>query len=192
MAIKRAEIPVPRKIQETLTMTAKGYFKPWFVQDEDFRVMDPKKWMRAMKEKRCFICGLRITGEVMHMVHGPKSATNCCVSEPGGHRECMEYALQVCPYILYPNAKRREAGMPEGTNEGPNSNPLAELGNPGVYFITGAKRYMIHDSGHGYPLIGWNDNEVVYQARWVEGEKILERDGPLEWKEVWEGAQYPH
>jgi hypothetical protein len=105
-------IPMPPRI-EKLPRDERGYPIPWNVlRDVDgkpiFTANDSAKHMRAIYEALCPICGER-TGKWKWFVGGPKSAfdPNGWYFDLPGHRECMEYALQVCPYLAAKNYAHR-------------------------------------------------------------------------------------
>jgi hypothetical protein len=91
-----------------LPKDTRGYPIPWNVLRADdgtpfFTVNDSRKALVALREDRCPICGERL-GRWHWFVGGPRSAFEhggCYIDLPG-HRECMEYALQTCPYLAMP------------------------------------------------------------------------------------------
>jgi hypothetical protein len=89
---------------------------PWFVHRPangaiDFRVMDPKRFAEAIKERRCWVCGDRL-GKFIAFVGGPLSAAQRLYADPPSHVECAEYSAKVCPFLSNPTAHRREADQP--------------------------------------------------------------------------------
>ena len=68
-----------------------------------FTVNDDRKAWRALREGLCPICGERL-GRFLWLVGGPRSAFHPggCYLDLPGHRECMEFALQTCPYLAAP------------------------------------------------------------------------------------------
>jgi hypothetical protein len=72
-----------------------------------FTVNDPNKVVRLTMERGCHVCGSRL-GKRAWFVGGPLSAFHPAGVYNDGpvHRECMEYAMQVCPYL----AGRMSAG----------------------------------------------------------------------------------
>lgn len=169
MRVKRPEIPVPAGMM-TLPMTQKGYLKPWFVCDDDFRIADNQKWVKAYEEKRCWICG-HINKKGFAFVHGPLSAQNNVATDAPSHPECAEYAVQVCPFITLPTARRREGNMPDGILQAMTQSKEGVLENPGVYYITIASKYSVKMSRDGYPLLAWQDSDIVSRSKWVEGSR---------------------
>ncbi len=65
-----------------------------------------RPWL-ALRDSRCPICGERL-GRWRWLVGGPRSAfdPHGCYFDLPGHRDCVEYALQVCPYLAIPKYLR--------------------------------------------------------------------------------------
>lgn len=76
----------------------------------DFRVNDPILTVAAMKGNRCGICGGIL--DYWKVFFGDANAmdNHRLFTEPGAHEECMEYALQVCPFLH--GKGRRETNLP--------------------------------------------------------------------------------
>lgn len=131
----REELPSLPPRMRHLPVDSRGYPVPWFVGwvdgVPDFRVLGPGKREQAVKETRCWICG-RQRGKYGAFVIGPMCAINRISSEPPSHRECAEFAIQSCPFMMRPQAKRREAGLPEEATE-PDGIMITR--NPGVYLL---------------------------------------------------------
>lgn len=148
------------------------YFVAWFDRDgkpcadgdgiPDFRITDPVKIARAIKESRCWICGQAPMGVYKCFVIGPMCSINRCISEPPSHRDCAIYAARICPFLAKPNMVRNESGglyengkLRDGVNEaaghGLKRNPGAvcvwitksfntfrpDPGKPGILFSLG-------------------------------------------------------
>jgi hypothetical protein len=99
-----------------LERDARGYPIPWFVHRPsnggiDFRGMDPKRFLQAVKERRCWVCGDRL-GKYIAFVGGPLSAAQRIYADPPSHVECAEFSAKVCPFLAIPSAQRREANKP--------------------------------------------------------------------------------
>lgn len=94
----------------------RGYPIPWFAHRPadgtiDFRVMDPGRFVLAVKEHRCWVCGDRL-GKFIAFVGGPLSAAQRIYSDPPSHVECAAFSAKVCPFLTIPTAQRREANKP--------------------------------------------------------------------------------
>src|SRR5437763_12378791 len=66
----------------------RGYPVPWFVAypngpegEPEFRTFDPKKWIAAVQEKRCWVCGQQL-GAYLAFVLGPMCGITRTTSEP--------------------------------------------------------------------------------------------------------------
>lgn len=114
----------PRRMARLAT-DHRGFVVPWFVQwfedgkpaeygqgAPDFRVADERKFVRALKQKLCWLCGDKL-GAHLAFVIGPMCAVNQVTSEPPCHLECAEYACRVCPFLSRPRMRRNEHELPE-------------------------------------------------------------------------------
>ncbi len=114
-----------------------GYPIPFFVADQssanpDFRVAGRPQFAAAVRAARCWVCGNPRRDGADAFTIGPMCAVNRVSADPPSHLECAEYSVRVCPVLLRPEMRRREAGLP----------PLAETTagialarNPGVSLI---------------------------------------------------------
>jgi hypothetical protein len=127
-------VDMPPRLRN-LPRDARGYPVPWFVDwpngVPDFRVVDARKYPRAVRERRCWICG-DIMGRYMAFVIGPMCAINRISSEPPSHRECAEYAAQVCPFLARPEARRNPMNLP---TEAYDAAGIGISRNPGVTLV---------------------------------------------------------
>ena len=127
-----------------------GYPVPWFVAwidgEPDFRVMDGDKLARAVREKRCWVCGQRFSGPTVAFVIGPMCAVNRVSAEPPSHRDCGVYSAQACPFLANPHKRRREANKPAEATD-PGGIMLAR--NPGVALVWITRDHKVVDDGRG-------------------------------------------
>ena len=107
----KTAIAEPERIAR-LEHDGRGYPIPWNVlRGTDghpfFIVNDDRKALQALRAKLCPICGERL-GRWKWFVGGLRSAFDPagCYFDLPGHRECIEYALQVCPYLAIPKYLR--------------------------------------------------------------------------------------
>lgn len=109
------EVPMPARIR-VLPRNKAGYPIPWFVADidgeRDFRIADASKMMTAVRQRLCWLCGIRMKPEVAFVI-GPMCAVNRISSEPPCHPQCARYAAMVCPFLTTPEMRRREGGKPD-------------------------------------------------------------------------------
>jgi hypothetical protein len=101
------QTPMPLRIAR-LRRDARGYPIPWNVLlAEDgtpfFTVNDDRKHWAAIRGGLCPLCG-EMLGRWKWFVGGPRSAfdENGWYMDLPGHHDCIEYALQVCPYLAAP------------------------------------------------------------------------------------------
>ena len=166
----RPEIPpLPRRLRGL--PVSRGYAVPWFVAwldgAPDFRVSDPVKWRRAIRERRCWICGEAL-GVHLAFVIGPMCGINRTTTEPPGHLECAIWSAQACPFLTRPHARRREVDAADAIS--PGGIPI--LRNPGVTLIWTTRTYRLFDDGHGKPLIEIGLPEAV---RWYAEGRLATR-----------------
>ena len=91
-----------------LPRDSRGYPIPWNVLRASdgtpfFTINDDTKASKAIRLGLCPICGGEL-GRWRWFVGGPRSAfdPHGWYLDLPGHRECMEYALQACPYLATP------------------------------------------------------------------------------------------
>lgn len=102
-----------------LPIDDRGYPVPWFVAwfdapdgrpVPDFRVVDSVKFVRAVKEKRCWVCGEPL-GVWLAFPIGPMCAITRTTSEPPCHLECATWSARNCPFLVNP-ARGRDTNKP--------------------------------------------------------------------------------
>lgn len=178
MTMLRPELDaLPRRMQ-LLPVDSRGYPVPWFVQWLDaqqqptthdtpgarpeFRVMDQRKWIRAVRERRCWVCG-DVLGIFKTFVIGPMCGINRTTSEPPCHRECAEWSARNCPFLSRPQMVRRDN---DGLMERTIANVAGEFitRNPGVTLLWTTKTFTIWRDDKGAPLITIGDPTSI---RWL-------------------------
>jgi hypothetical protein len=164
MTLKTTE-PLPVRMQH-LPVDERGYVVPWFVDwldgKPEFRAMDPNKFVRAIKQRRCWVCGERL-GVNMCFVAGPMCGINRTSSEPPSHLECARWSARNCPFLANPRMVRRE-------DETTDAGIVAGFGikrNPGVVMLWITRGYEIFTDGRGQHLIQMGTPETV--EWWCEG-----------------------
>lgn len=152
---------VPSRIARLPIDTKWNLPVPWFVKwingAPQFPIMDGEKWHRAIKQRRCWICGLPIVGDPMAFVIGPMCGINRTSAEPPSDINCAMYAARTCPFLITPRMKRMEIDIP-GTVEAPG---VAIKRNPGCCAVWITKRYEVIDAGNG-PLIKIGEPQMVH------------------------------
>lgn len=110
--MKTMKIEKPTRIAK-LPLDNRGFPIPWNVQrDIDgnpmFTVNDQVKHVLALTGDLCPLCG-EANQQIRWFVGGPMSAfdPNGAYFDLPGHKSCIEYALQVCPYLTAKNYTHR-------------------------------------------------------------------------------------
>lgn len=147
MSYRQDLLPIPRRLQSL--PLERGYPVPWFVakvgEGYDFRCIDARKMKPAIQQRLCWICGQRL-GTYLAFGIGPMCALNRTISEPPSHRGCMEWAIQVCPFLAQRQEEQRETHLPEGVKEQAGI-PLKR--QPGVIGLWITKSYQPFDAPGG-------------------------------------------
>jgi hypothetical protein len=120
-----------------LPLDARGYPVPWFVKwvegKPNFRLIDPEKFIAAMRFNRCWVCGEGL-GAKKTFVIGPLNILNRVNSEPPSHWECAAFAVTSCPFLLLPKAQYQETE---------NFAPHQLMRNPGVSALWSTRDYQM-------------------------------------------------
>lgn len=98
---------------------------PWVTHvDEngvpDFRVHDNDKRRLIHPHRLCQLCGEPM-GEQVTFIGYPVSATTGVFGEPPQHRECLDFALEVCPWLTGREPSGRPFGVEVSSGERPPS-----------------------------------------------------------------------
>jgi hypothetical protein len=166
--MKKEHIKIPDTMK-SLELTDLGYLKPWFVKGDDFRVVDGGKAYKSVTKQNCWICGQAFEESEYALVGDALSAAVRLFKEPPCHRECAEYAAQVCPFMLYPNAKRRKAGLSEDESlDGVNQELEVKIApdNPGEYYIVVVKDFTYYP---GKQVMRYRKGDVIDIGYWIGG-----------------------
>ena len=107
-------VAIPARM-EALPCDPRGYPVPVVVTRASdgrplFAVNDSVESMRCVRRKLCPICGSRLTKDLW-FAGGPYAAFHWAGKyfDSAMHHECMEYALQVCPYLAMPRFLIRDS-----------------------------------------------------------------------------------
>jgi hypothetical protein len=135
---------------------ARGYPVPWFVAWHDgqpeFRAMDGDKFIRAIRESLCWVCGERMQPSKC-FVAGPMCGINRTSSEPPSHPQCARWSALNCPFLSNPLMARREDETVTNQRFRDQSAGFALTRNPGVTMLWFTRSYEVFNDGKGRPLI---------------------------------------
>lgn len=153
---------LPARMQ-SLPVDDRGYPVPWFVAWVDgkpeFRAMDPEKFVRAIREKLCWVCGERL-GVHVCFVAGPMCGINRTSSEPPSHLECAKWSAENCPFLSNPRMVRREDDQINNERLRENAAGIALARNPGVAMLWITRQFEVFRTGKGL-LIQMGEPERV-------------------------------
>lgn len=151
------ETPLPARMLD-LPLDDRGYPVPWFVVEVDgkpeFRLADAKKWVRAINQRLCWVCGQRL-GKHLTFVVGPMCAVSRVTLEPPCHLDCAQWSARNCPFLARPHMVRREGDLPEEAFSAGVPIPR----NPGVTMLWTTFSFSVFPDAKGGRLIGLGDLE---------------------------------
>lgn len=160
--------PMPDAIAR-LPVDDRGYPVPWFVKwidgKPEFRSMDARKLMLAIKQKNCWVCGETLPpwpGPFTFVI-GPMCSVNRVSSEPPSHHDCAVFSVKACPFLSKPHMERRENDMPVGPA---HSAGVMITRNPGVTCLWESPTYQAFEVHNG---ILFNIGEAARATWWREG-----------------------
>lgn len=146
-----------------LPVDERGYPVPFFVAWVDgkpeFRAMDVEKFVRALREKLCWVCGSRL-GVNVCFVAGPMCGINRTSSEPPCHLDCARWSARNCLFLSNPRMVRREDEAINDARLRHDAAGIALTRNPGVVMLWITRSFEVFDVG-GKPLITMGEPEVV-------------------------------
>ena len=160
----RAELaPLPAAMKD-LPVDERGYPVPWFVDwidgKPEFRAMDGRKYVRALRERLCWVCGGKL-GTYLAFVAGPMCGINRTSSEPPSHLACAEWSAKNCPFLSNPRMVRREDELVSNQKMRDAAPGVALTRNPGVSMIWITRSYEVFNDGKNKPLITMGEPERV-------------------------------
>jgi hypothetical protein len=162
----RADLPPLPERFKRLPIDERGFPVPWFVDWLDgkpfFQTMDPRKFRKAVKFKRCWLCGEQL-GRHMTFVIGPMCGINRVSSEPPCHHDCAEFAATACPFLTRPMAKRNLKGIDPETVKKPAGIMIAR--NPGVTLLWTTKDYRTFNADNGQLIKIGEPTECLFYAQ---------------------------
>jgi hypothetical protein len=162
-----------------LPIDHRGYPVPFFVpfdvekQVWEFRATSEEKWIKAVTESRCWICGQHC-GVRKTFVIGPMCGVNRNTAEPGSHPDCALWAVKNCPFLSRPNMVRRED---EDLMAKSHEKGVMIMRNPEVTLLWVTKIWHVHLDQNRSPMIRLGDPEAL--SFWKE-QRAATRDEILE------------
>ena len=177
-------VPLPERMQK-LDRDRRGLPIPFLVVRDPgggahFTMNDEIKRQRCLKEDLCAICGQKLFRGKWY-VGGPLSAFH-----PNGryvdtplHHDCMEYALQVCPYLAAPKYTGRLEDSTFDSEKYPGNvvivDETMDPTRPPIFVGVMAIGHRLSRNGiHQYLQPNKPYRAVQY---WRRGERISEREG---------------
>ena len=174
-----ADIPMPDRSKK-LPVSDKGFpipaFVAWLAADgasylpprtygakRDFRVIDPRYMAECFRFSRCWLCGEPL-GRYRVFAIGPMCSVNRVTMEPPSHRDCAEYAVKACPFLVKPKMRRNEKDMPIDHN----APGIMIVRNPGVTALWQTETYKRFNAGNGQLCRLGEPQRVDW---WAEGRK---------------------
>jgi hypothetical protein len=165
----RPELTLPLPEHIATLPVRRGYPVPWFVEwingEPEFRVMDPREYAIAVREKRCWTCGIPLGSRIVFPV-GPMCCCHLISAEPPSHKACAEWSVVNCPFLSMSKMVRRDGNFPGGFDHFAKPAGDMILRNLGVMALWCTRTYDIIKMPEG-PLIYMGDPEWV--TFWREG-----------------------
>jgi hypothetical protein len=158
-----------------LPIDARGYPIPWFVawvdQDgrkvPDFRVVDSAKFVLAVKERRCWVCGVPL-GRWLAFPIGPMCAITRTTSEPPCHLECAEWSARNCPFLVNPSRGRDTANLPSEHEQAAGFGLTRNPGVVAVWLTRGYDVFQVREGNRGVLITMGDPAQVTW---WREGRR---------------------
>jgi len=154
----KPDIPIPERMLSLPFSEKWGLPVPFFVDKEyrtpegeyEFRMAGKDAWVTCVNKDLCWCCGGKL-GTYRTFGIGPMCALNRLAGDPPGHRECMEYAVKVCPFMINPDyARRQKDRPPQEMQAAVPGNMIAR--NPGVALLwtCTTKNYHLEKVANGW------------------------------------------
>lgn len=161
------DLPVRMK---GLPVDAQGHPVPFFVAkvkgEYDFRIMDPEKISRCIRQSLCWVCGQEMGIAKGTFVIGPMCAVNRVSAEPPSHYDCAIYSAIHCPFLSSPRRKRRAKDLPEDL--GTPAGFMIER-NPGVTLVWTSRKWKPWLDPNGGILFNIGD---AVSCRWFASGRL--------------------
>ena len=160
----KAELEALPDRMHDLAVDERGYPVPWFVDwidgKPEFRAMDGRKLVRAIREKLCWVCGGKL-GVHVCFVAGPMCGINRTSAEPPSHLECGQWSARNCPFLNNPRMVRREDETVNNDAFRESAAGCAITRNPGVVMLWITRQFEVFRDSKNRPLIQMGEPERV-------------------------------
>lgn len=172
--------PLPRRMQHLPIDPERGFVVPWFVAwldgKPEFRAMDGKKFVRALNQRLCWVCGTKLETRFA-FVAGPMCGINRTSAEPPSHIECARWSARNCPFLSNPDMVRRQDEEINNATTRNGAPGFAILRNPGVAMVWITREFELFDDSKGKPLIQMgrpHEVEWYYRGRFATRAEVEE------------------
>jgi hypothetical protein len=159
--------PLTPRLQK-LPLDERGYPIPFFVSyvngAPEFRLADPLKVVRCIKERLCWTCGQPL-GHYVCFAIGPMCVVNRISGEPPSHQDCVLWSVKGCPFLSKPKMVRREDGLILDNKD--NTPGISIDRNPGVTCAWTCAQFRVFPDPEGKPL--FHIGEPTSTSWWREG-----------------------
>lgn len=173
-ALRKTLPPLP-DCMKGLPVDDRGYPIPFFVKwidgKPDFRVLDNEKFIRAITEKRCSVCGNPL-GRYKSFVGGPMNVLQMISGEPPMHLACATFSVKACPFLLLPMSKRRNKDLPEEVRPVGEESDIFFEDNPGISAIFTCTRFRPSPTGRVFKFDDMSSIQWFTQGREATPEEI--------------------
>lgn len=107
--------------------------------EPDFRTVNAQRIADCMENRKCGLCGQRL-GLKMYFFGGELCNKNRMFLDPPMHRECIDFAVKVCPYI---SLSSKEYNMRKPFRENVEINPHVSTakGRQAIFTSSGYRLY---------------------------------------------------
>jgi hypothetical protein len=77
------------------------YTAKWNGDVPDFKDLDHERWVRALTQRLCGVCGRPLLPEPMEMafIGGERSMQTRMFNDPPMHKSCAEWVFKLCPFV---------------------------------------------------------------------------------------------
>jgi hypothetical protein len=134
----------------------------------DFRIIDHTRVSVCLTQRRCGACGEPM-GKHLHFIGGPPCVENGIFYDPPIHKECAEFAIQMCPHLA--RSKGRYAPTPTAPEGATLAVPPTVVEEKAEWFA------LMHTTDYTFGMS--RDNMVVIRAKMPWLDVTRWRDGAL-------------